>query len=723
MSLHRWPFWMVWLNLAFVSSAGAQPATRQVLLLSSFQRDPIAVFAQTFRTELSRESPEPINFFEVSIRPTPFDLMPREELVVDYVRATATAVGRLDLVVSMAGTSAVFVQKYGEQLFPTTPLIQAAGDARFMKDASGTLNQTTVALELDLPRMIENLLVLLPETTRVFVVIGTSQSEEFWRKEMVREFERFKDRLTFVWFNELSFTEILERSSALPPHSAIFYPTLVVDGKGVFHSEAGALAQLRSVANAPIFGIYDFQLGHGIVGGPLTSMADLARSTAAVALRILRGETPRNIKTAPQRSRQPTYDWRELRRWGISEARLPVGSIVQFRQLSAWDQYKIYILAALATVALQSTLIARLVVQRTRRRRTELALRESEQRFRVMADTAPVLIWRAGIDKARDFFNKPWLDFRGRTQEQECGSGWADGVHPADLEECLRVYGSGFDARASFDMEYRLQRADGEYRWVLDTGVPRYDEGGHFAGYIGSAIDITERKQVEEQNHELAGRLINAQEAERARIARDLHDDLSQQLANLGIMLSGLKRSVGELGPQPEVERGLATLEERTVAAADRVRNLSHELHPSVLEHVGLVAVLRRHCDDIQRLHPVTVSFGADGEFDALSPDAALCLFRVSQEALANVVRHARASAIRVELLSRPEQFELSVIDNGIGFTSSEHTGDGLGLRSIHERMRLIRGQVRVESRPGDGTRLLVQVPRAAQELEHLRVS
>ena len=338
-SLRPRAFWMVWLNLAVVSSAAAQPEARQVLLLSSFQREPIAVFAQTFRRELTRQSPEPINFFEVSIRPTPFNLMPREDLVVDYVRATTAAVRRLDLVVSMAGTSAVFVQKHGELLFPTTPIIQAA-DARFMKDPSATLNETTVALELDLPGIIENMLVLLPETTTVFVVIGTSESEQFWRKEMVRDFERFKDRLTFVWFNGLSFSDILKRSSALPPHSAIFYPSMVVDGRGVFHSEERALAQLHSVANAPIFAVYDYQLGHGIVGGPLTSMSDLARNAAAVALRILRGDTPENIRTAPQRPRQPMYDWRELRRWSINEARLPAGSEVQFHQQSLWDRYK-----------------------------------------------------------------------------------------------------------------------------------------------------------------------------------------------------------------------------------------------------------------------------------------------------------------------------------------------------------------------------------------------
>lgn len=134
----------------------------------------------------------------------------------------------------------------------------------------------------------------------------------------------------------------------------------------------------------------------------------------------------------------------------------------------------------------------------TGRRRTEAELRESEARFRVMADTAPVMIWVAGVDKLRTFFNRPWLEFTGRSMQQEIGDGWAEGIHPDDYERCLQTYRSSFDARDSFRMEYRLRRIDGAYRWVLDSGVPRHGPGGTFAGYIGSTIDIAERKRAEE---------------------------------------------------------------------------------------------------------------------------------------------------------------------------------------------------------------------------------
>jgi PAS domain S-box-containing protein len=137
------------------------------------------------------------------------------------------------------------------------------------------------------------------------------------------------------------------------------------------------------------------------------------------------------------------------------------------------------------------------------KRDIERSLRESEERFRVMADTAPVLLWIAGTDKLCEFFNRGWLDFTGRTMKQELGYGWAEGVHRNDVWHCQEIYESCFDARQSFEIEYRLRRYDGEYRWVLDRGVPRYAADGTFVGYIGCAIDITDRKQAEETKQDL----------------------------------------------------------------------------------------------------------------------------------------------------------------------------------------------------------------------------
>ena len=175
-------------------------------------------------------------------------------------------------------------------------------------------------------------------------------------------------------------------------------------------------------------------------------------------------------------------------------------------------------------------------------------------------------------------------------------------------------------------------------------------------------------------------------------------------------MLGGLNGKVGKPGSEPEVDQTLETLQDYTSALFDSVRNLSHELHPAVLEHLGLVAALRRHCSDIERLHHLRVTFSA-GDNLQLQPDLALCLFRVAQETLTNSVRHGNARTIRVSLTTTAERVELNVVDDGVGFVASERTKSGLGLRSIHERVRFMRGSVSVDSRPGEGTNVLVRIP------------
>lgn len=143
-----------------------------------------------------------------------------------------------------------------------------------------------------------------------------------------------------------------------------------------------------------------------------------------------------------------------------------------------------------------------------------MTLQESEQRFREMADSAPIFIWMSGVDKLCTYFNRGWLEFTGRKPEQELGNGWADGVHPDDLQSCLNDYTSSFDRRIPFEIEYRLRRNDGEFRWILDRGIPRYGRNGEFLGYQGSAMDITERKMAEEalrRSEELYREVVESQ--------------------------------------------------------------------------------------------------------------------------------------------------------------------------------------------------------------------
>jgi PAS domain S-box-containing protein len=362
------------------------------------------------------------------------------------------------------------------------------------------------------------------------------------------------------------------------------------------------------------------------------------------------------------------------------------------------------------------------------RKRHEAFLLESEERFRLMADTAPTLIWVSGTDKLCTFFNRGWLDFTGRSMEQELGNGWTDGVHADDLERCTGVYTNAFDSQVDFAMEYRLRRHDGEYRWILDYGVPRFGSNGVFCGYIGSCIDITERKLSEISLHKLTGRLIHAQEEERGRIARELHDDISQRMAFLQIGLEQFERSVPRLNSTDRKQ--LHNLTEVASEMSTVLHSMSHQLHPAKLDLQGLVPAMAGFCREFSNQQGIQIKFLHHDVPGEIHQDVALCLFRIVQEALRNIVKHTNSSDATVELYAHGAGIDLCISDSGAGFDPEcVHAKGGLGLVSMRERVRLIGGELAIESRGVDGTRIRVRVPlsdgitQSGRESKHFRAS
>jgi signal transduction histidine kinase len=357
-------------SLAALETASAEP--RRVLLLHSFgpQFAPWTYFSGQFREALIKQSPNAIDLYEASLESARFAKLDEQGPLIEYLRSLF-AQRKLDLIVTMGAPAARFVQRYRPQFFPSTPLIMGAVEQRVISGAALTANDTAVSVALALPKFIEHILRVLPDTTHIAWAIGASPLERFWVEELHRASQPFTNRVTFEWFDELSFEDILRRIEKLPPHSAVFFGDIRVDAAGVPLDHERALARLREATNAPIFSYVDSYLGQGIVGGPLLSTEELGRRMAAVAVRILSGEAPENIKTPPLGLGAPVYDWRELTHWKISEARLPPGSIVRFGELTVWERYRWPLMAGSTLVSLQGAMSTWLLLERRSRRKAE----------------------------------------------------------------------------------------------------------------------------------------------------------------------------------------------------------------------------------------------------------------------------------------------------------------------------------------------------------------
>jgi PAS domain S-box-containing protein len=349
-------------------------------------------------------------------------------------------------------------------------------------------------------------------------------------------------------------------------------------------------------------------------------------------------------------------------------------------------------------------------VDLTDRRRAESAARESEERFRLVANSAPVLIWMSGLDMKCDYFNQAWLDFTGRSLQAELGNGWAEAVHPDDVKFCLDRYTRAFNRRESFKMQYRLRRSDGEYRWVFDIGVPRFGADASFAGYIGSCIDVTDRKMAEDALARLSGHLIEAQEEERKRIAREIHDDYNQRLAMLAIDLEKLAESLGD--SPLDVSQRLHELFDCASELSADLHSLSHRLHSSTLENLGLVAGVRAFCKEFAEQQGIQVDFAHEKIPRGIPADASLCIFRIVEEGLRNVKRHSGSNRAEVRLEWSGEALHLVVSDRGRGFDSKKPPAErGIGIRSMEERLRLLGGRLEIHSRPMEGARIEAWLP------------
>lgn len=370
-------------TLALMLSAAVQcnaSDLNRVLLLHSFGSDfsPFSDFGASFRRALLTKSNTPFELYEASVFATHFEDSRNDDSLVKYIRDLFSD-RKIDLVVTIGAPATSFVQSHRQELFRATPMLITGIAQRRVHPDMLTANDAVLATSLDLRAFVENILRVRPSTENIVVVNGNSSQERYWQTQLQHDFESFSNRVRFTYWNELSVDEMARRAARLTPQSVILYLWVFVDATGVAQPLDRAFTRIRAAAAVPVFGSGDYQLGKGIVGGPLLPSESYGETAAKVALRILAGETPGNIKSPAIGFGPPVYDWRELQRWDISESLLPPGSIVRFREFTAWQRYRWQIIVIALTILTLTLLIASLLFERRRRR-----FAEAEQRRQLL---------------------------------------------------------------------------------------------------------------------------------------------------------------------------------------------------------------------------------------------------------------------------------------------------------------------------------------------------
>src|SRR6516165_143330 len=907
---------LLMVGLAPSASFAREPLPRSVLYLD--ENDPGLPFAQgisaAFRAALNARSAERIAVYAENL-----DLVrssgPRyEEILKTYLREKYRD-RPIDVITTIGPAALTFMLRARPELWPDVPAIfasvdpETAAQVQIPVGVTGLVRRQTVRDSVSVAR------ALMPNLKRI-ALVGDRLERQNFRRHFEQEIPLLAAEVEIIDLTGLPMVELRKRVATLPEDTVIYFTTLTFDGDRPAYISRDALVSIAEVANRPIVVDLEPNVGYGGVGGLVADPDRIGSEAARLVLRILNGESAADIPVLAGNFVRPVFDWGELRRWNVSEHRLPAGSDVLFRQPGLWEQYKWYILAAAALVVIEAAFIVALLANRrrlqasedrislaadaanlrcwvhdlvtdqtwatqtgrnmlgwwpsrpfafeqfmervhpddresvrravqrsredrtdyeaeyrlvvpsvgtrwvaargrcefdrdgkplrmrgvnvdiTKRRQAEEALRASEQRMGLAADAADLYCWEweipsdqvwttgtgrnaldwrpsrpltfeqvmervhpddresmrqalqrsveGGGDYEVDYrlvtpgVDTRWLAARGRCEFDRDGKplrmrgvtiditkrrqaeealiaseqrvslaadaanlrcwvhdlvtdqmwatqtgrnvlGWwpsrpltfeqfMERVHPDDRQSVRRAVQRSREDRSDYEAEYRLVVPSVGTRWVAARGRCEFDCDGKPLRMRGVTIDITKRRQAEEAARELSGRLINAQEEERSRLARELHDDVTQRLALLAIDAGRGERNL----PSAAGGTAMRAMRESLIRLSEDVHALAYRLHPSILEDLGLIEALKTECERFGRVASIPVDLKAQEVPDPLPHAVALCLFRIAQESLRNVERHARARQARVSLRCLNGGVQLVIEDDGAGFDPAQ---------------------------------------------------
>jgi two-component system, NarL family, sensor histidine kinase UhpB len=334
-------------------------------------------------------------------------------------------------------------------------------------------------------------------------------------------------------------------------------------------------------------------------------------------------------------------------------------------------------------------------------------LQHEEDYLRLVIDTIPTMAWSLRPDGAIDFVNQRWMDYTGLSLEQVVADP-AGTIHPEDRPRVMEKWQTTMAAGEAFEDEMRLRRADGAYRWFLVRTVALRNEKGAIVKWYGTSTDVDDR-------HALTRRLVELQESERKDLARELHDRIGPTLTSLSINLKLIKDALSPALRQA-LDGTLADSGRMIHEASAAMRDVMSELRPEELDNFGLQPALARYAEQFAARARIAVSVRTGAAYERAAPEVEIALFRIAQEALNNVAKHARAKSVVITLECQASEHVMSVADDGIGFRASGKRVDrphaALGLVTMRERAQAVGSRLSIEAPPGGGTRLTVRVPR-----------
>jgi PAS domain S-box-containing protein len=491
-----------------------------------------------------------------------------------------------DVLIALANTTLQFVLDHRDELFPGVPIVFADVDHREVEGRQMPPNVAGLWMAWDYQRTLELALQLQPEIREVVCVSGTGAEEQPWNDEASKVLQRFASQVRTRWLDKLPLQAVLDEVARLPLDSVVLYIPMQRDGAGQAVSPFEVARQLADASRVPVYGLSRPQLQQGIIGGALLDFSEIGNKTATLALRVLAGEKLPLI-SAPDIATYPLLiNWQALKKWHVSQSRIPAEATVVYREPSLWEQHRRLILATAATLLLQSVLIAGLIFQGSRRKRAELSLRESEQQMGLAASAAELGMWTWDILRDRI-----WISDKGRAlfgiapETRVDKAALSARVHPEDRAARDAAIRHALETPGEYAMEYRVVHSDGQMRWIAARGRVEFGDGKPLR-MRGVSLDITERRQAE---LEAARQRTDLAHASRLAIVGELTASIAHEINQpLGAILSNAETAEILLqSKQPhleEIQHILADIRKDDLRASEVIRRMRELLRKRELE-------------------------------------------------------------------------------------------------------------------------------------------
>lgn len=714
---------------AQLPSAAQVKPVRRVLVFNDFGSVSSPGIAEMDREVFDglQKSPYQVEFYNENLEVTLFsDEASQRQVREWYISRYSDR--RPDVIITVGPASFRFMQEMHEGPFRDTPVVFCG----IMEIPAGLDNSrfTGAWSSVQTEKTMESALHLQPNTRHVVVVGGVGSLDREDEAIVRKNLRGYESKFDFTYLTDLAMPNLIEQLKLLPNDTIVLHTAITQDTAGNrFIDATQAVPLVAGAARAPVFVLDDVDLNNGAVGGDLLSWAATARDAAKSAVRILNGEKPQDIPIV-RSDNVYMFDWRALRRRGLKETNLPPGSIVLNRQPSLWESFRWYVIGGSFLILVEAALIFGLLVQRAKRKRAEAsliianerlakdlvenaqiteALEKSETKFSKVFRLSPVAktLTRLKDERCVDL-NKAFEHLGGWRRDEVLGRTLAEIGIWANPDERLRFIEDLKRETHIRDHEAQFRTKSGEIRTVLRSS-DLVEIDGELCG-LTVIVDITDRKLADEAVAGMSRKLLEAQEQERRRIARELHDDINQRLALLSVEIDRMK----EVSPVTygELRSRMDELGKRTSEISAVVQSLSHELHSSKLEYIGLVSAMKGFCREFSDKQKAEVDLDCEGIPPTVPQEISTCLFRVMQEGLQNALKHSGVRFFEVKLHGSPSEIQLTIRDSGVGFDPKSATEtQGLGLISMRERIKLVNGTISITSRPQSGTELSVRVP------------